>query len=80
MSKKGLFVYVSSMASASCTCSIRGIELCDYYLKTLTIETDCSEQVLQTQIRILTMKKPAQDLRCLPFHLHLLAALQIEGE
>ena len=41
----------------------------------LCIGTDRSQQTVQTKIRLLLKKQSDQDLRCLPFHQHLLDAL-----
>ena len=41
----------------------------------LCIETDRSQQKVQTKIRLLLKKQSDQGLHCLPFHQHLLEAL-----
>ena len=44
-------------------------------VQVLCIETDRSQQTVQTKIRLLLKKQSDQGLRCLPFHQHLLDAL-----
>ena len=44
-------------------------------VKILCIGTDRSQQTVETKIRLLLKKQSDQDLRCLPFHQHLLEAL-----
>ena len=46
-----------------------------YTIQILCIGTDRSQQTVQTKIRLLLKKQSDQDLRCLPFHQHLLDAL-----
>ena len=52
---------------------LTGIFTCT--VKILCIGTERSQQTVQTKIRLLLKKQSDQDLRCLPFHQHLLEAL-----
>ena len=51
------------------------LQLSHLTVQILCIETDRSEQTVQTKIRLLLKKQSDQGLRCLPFHQHFLDAL-----